>query len=155
MFGYITVNKEELKVKDFERYHSYYCGICRDLKQSCGELARMTLTYDMTFLAILLTGLYEEKSSQERHFCVLHPMQKRPCTRNRYTSYAADMNILLVYHNLMDDWQDEKKRGKPGCGPAAEEVLSEDCVALSAAGQSDPPLFKRTSQGGRGTRGGY
>ena len=114
MFGYITVNKEELKVKDFERYHSYYCGICRDLKQSCGELARMTLTYDMTFLAILLTGLYEEKSSQERHFCVLHPMQKRPCTRNRYTSYAADMNILLVYHNLMDDWQDEKKRGSLG-----------------------------------------
>ena len=103
MFGYITVNKEELKVKDFDRYHAYYCGICQDLKKSCGELARMTLTYDMTFLAILLTGLYEGTDRQERHFCVLHPLHKRPCLRNAYTQYAADMNILLVYHNLMDD----------------------------------------------------
>ena len=109
MFGYITVKKEELKIKDFDRYHAYYCGICQDLKQSCGEMARMTLTYDMTFLAILLTGLYEEKDSQEKHFCILHPLHKRFCLRNRYTRYAADMNILLVYHNLMDDWQDEKK----------------------------------------------
>ena len=114
MFGYITVNKRELKVKDFERYLSYYCGVCQDLKQSCGEFGRITLTYDMTFLAILLTGLYEEKNSQERHFCLLHPMHKRPCRRNRYTSYAAYMNILLVDHKLMDNWQDEKKRGSLG-----------------------------------------
>ena len=110
MFGYITVNRGELKVKDLEKYHAYYCGVCQDLKKSCGQLARMTLTYDMTFLAILLTGLYEEKPREEKHFCALHPFQKKPCLRNSCTQYAADMNVLLVYHNLMDDWLDEKKK---------------------------------------------
>ena len=59
MFGYITINREELKMKDFDRYRGYYCGICRELKEHYGERARMTLTYDMTFLAVLLSGLYE------------------------------------------------------------------------------------------------
>jgi hypothetical protein len=110
MFGYITVDREELKIKDFNRYRAYYCGICQDLKESSGQLSRMTLTYDMTFLAILLTGLYEGRDRHELHACLAHPGQKHPCLRNRYTAYAADMNVLLVYHNLMDDWEDERKR---------------------------------------------
>lgn len=109
MFGYITINREEMKMKDFDRYRAYYCGICRDLKENYGEKARMTLTYDMTFLAVLLSGLYEKPEQHEKHFCVLHPTAKRPCIRNPYTKYAADMNVLLIYHNLMDDWQDERK----------------------------------------------
>lgn len=109
MFGYITINREELKMKDFDRYRAYYCGICRELKERYGERARMTLTYDMTFLAVLLSGLYEKPEQEEKHFCVLHPTAKRPCIRNPYTEYASDMNVLLVYHNLMDDWQDERK----------------------------------------------
>ena len=29
MFGYVTINREELKIKDMRRYQSFYCGICR------------------------------------------------------------------------------------------------------------------------------
>lgn len=111
MFGYITINREELKVKDLETYNHFYCGVCQDLKSSCGQISRMTLTYDMTFLAILLTALYEKKPDREIHRCGVHGGAKRMCYRNEYTAYAADMNVLLVYHNLMDDWIDEKKAG--------------------------------------------
>ena len=31
MFGYVLVNKPELKIKDFEKYRSYYCGLCHSL----------------------------------------------------------------------------------------------------------------------------
>ena len=55
MFGYITIHKDELKIKDYNRYHAYYCGLCRELSKRHGELSRLTLTYDMTFLVILLT----------------------------------------------------------------------------------------------------
>ncbi len=110
MFGYITVDRDELKGKDFQRYHSFYCGICQELKEGYGQKARMTLTYDMTFLAVLLTGLYEEEPRSEEHFCLLRPGSRKTCLRNSFTRYAADMNILLVYHNLMDDWLDERKR---------------------------------------------
>ena len=110
MFGYITVNREELKVKDFECYSSFYCGVCQDLKIRNGQLSRLTLTYDCTFLAVLLTALYEKKPSKEKRACIVHPGPKRLCMRNEFTAYAADMNLILAYHNLMDDWIDEKKK---------------------------------------------
>lgn len=31
------------------------------------------LTFDMTFLSILLTGLYECETKEEEHYCFLHP----------------------------------------------------------------------------------
>lgn len=107
MFGYVTIDRDELKGKDLTRYRAYYCGVCHDLRHACGQLSRMTLTYDMTFLAVLLTALYKEDQKTEDARCLLHPARKQPVIRNACTSYAADMNILLTWHNLQDDWEDE------------------------------------------------
>lgn len=109
MFGYVVVNKPELLVKDFDTYRTYYCGLCHALKERLGKRAQLTLSYDMTFLAILLTGLYEPKTRKTCRVCLLHPAAKHPTMENSCLSYAADMNLLLSYYNLMDDWQDEKK----------------------------------------------
>ena len=109
MFGYVTIRKDDLKIKDYDKYHAYYCGVCQDLKESYGFKGQATLTYDMTFLAILLTSLYEDKTVREEHYCIAHPGRKHVCLRNEFTRYAADMNILLTYYNLLDDWEDEKK----------------------------------------------
>lgn len=109
MFGYVMTNMEEMKVKDYKKYHAFYCGICQDLKDYHGQTARMSLTYDMTFFAVLLNGLYENEVNQEKHYCAMHPLKKHLCYRNEVTAYAADMNVLLSYYNLLDDWVDEKK----------------------------------------------
>ncbi|MGN1139809.1 MAG: DUF5685 family protein [Oliverpabstia sp.] len=109
MFGYVMTNMEEMKVKDYKKYHAFYCGICQDLKDFHGQTARMSLTYDMTFFAVLLNGLYENEVNQEKHYCAMHPFKKHLCYRNEITAYAADMNVLLSYYNLLDDWVDEKK----------------------------------------------
>lgn len=109
MFGYITVNKEELKLKEYKEYHAYYCGLCKALRIRYGHVAQLTLTYDMTFLVVLLTGLYEEESRDTLQRCTVHMGKKHRTLENRFSEYAADMNILLSYHNLMDDWLDEKK----------------------------------------------
>ena len=53
MFGYITANREEMKIRDFKRYRSYYCGLCHALADRYGKTGQLTLTYDMTFLVIL------------------------------------------------------------------------------------------------------
>jgi Family of unknown function (DUF5685) len=62
MFGYVTIDKPELKIKEYNRYHAYYCGLCHTLKERHGWIGQMTLTYDMTFLVLLLTSLYESDS---------------------------------------------------------------------------------------------
>ena len=109
MFGTITVNVDELKIKDYKTYRAFYCGVCQELKECHGQLSRMTLTYDMTFLAILLSGLYEGDRRMEKRRCMIHPLRKHTCIRNPYTAYAADMNVLLCYYDMLDDWEDERK----------------------------------------------
>ena len=110
MLGRITVNRGELKVKDLEIYQAFYCGICQDIKKRSGQLSRLTLNYDMTFLAILLTALYGGHTEAERLRCLLHPATRKVCIRNDYTRYTADLCVILTYHNLMDDVLDEGSR---------------------------------------------
>ena len=79
MFGYVTTNMEEMKVKDYRKYRAFYCGICQDLKEYHGQPSRLTLTYDMTFLAILLTGLYESAPVSEQHLWIGLPVIREIC----------------------------------------------------------------------------
>lgn len=108
MFGYVTANSDELKIKDYNFYRSCYCGLCRTLKERHGLLAPLTLSYDMTFMVVLLTALYEDPFDAGASRCIVHPAKKHPTRMNKWTDYAADMTILLAYHNLMDDWHDDR-----------------------------------------------
>ena len=109
MFGYIVVHKPELKVREYETYRASYCGLCHSLKKRYGRIGQLTLSFDMTFLALLLTGLYEPETISGQGRCLAHPMQKHCYRQNPYFDYAADMNILLTYYKCLDDWNDEKK----------------------------------------------
>ncbi len=108
MFGYVNINKQELKVKEYYKYKAYYCGLCHQLKKRYGRFGQMTLTYDMTFLIIVLTSLYESQVTQARKRCLAHPTSKHWIITNEISDYAADMNIALTYHKLKDDWSDDK-----------------------------------------------
>lgn len=112
MFGYIIINKAEMKFKEFDLYHAYYCGICRDLKQRYGAAGQISLSYDMTFLAMLLTGLYEPETREGSCKCLVHPFENHATRNNIFTEYAADMNALFAYYKCQDDWQDERKLGR-------------------------------------------
>lgn len=109
MFGYVTICEPELKVKDLKKYKSYYCGLCRILKEEYGFMGQMTLTYDMTFAVILLSSLYESQTETKMHRCKVHPVKKQFMLTNEITSYAAAMNVLLAYYHMEDDWTDEHK----------------------------------------------
>lgn len=110
MFGYIVINQAEMKFKDYDMYHSYYCGLCQRLKELYGKRGQMTLSFDMTFLILLLTGLYEPETRLTTARCIAHPLEKHAARINIFTDYAASMNLVLSYYKLMDDWQDERKR---------------------------------------------
>lgn len=112
MFGYIIINQGEMKFKDYDVYHAFYCGLCRALKEKYGIPGQMTLSYDMTFLLILLSGLYEPKTRKGTTKCVAHPLGKHPFLRNEFSEYVADMNVLLTYYKCLDDWHDERKRSR-------------------------------------------
>lgn len=109
MFGYVVVNKPELKIKDFDRYQEYYCGLCHALKERHGVAAQMSLSYDATFATVLLTSLYEPITLVQKKRCLRHPTEKRTYLQNFFIDYVADMNLVLTYYKCLDDWVDEKK----------------------------------------------
>ena len=43
MFGYIIINKGEMKFREFDVYHSYYCGLCQTLKDKYGLAGQAAL----------------------------------------------------------------------------------------------------------------
>ncbi|MGL5869571.1 MAG: DUF5685 family protein [Clostridium chrysemydis] len=108
MFGYITPMKPEMKVKDYELFRSYYCGVCMSIKKNYGNLPRLGLNYDMTFLAILLDSLEDTSLDLKSKRCIAHPnLKKQMIFNNRAIDYAASMNVSLVYFKLLDDKLDD------------------------------------------------
>lgn len=111
MFGYVTVNKDELKIKEWNFYHANYCGLCHSLKEVAGAKARLTVSYDMTFLTMLLDDLYDCEKEEGACRCIVHPVKKHGYVKSEASLYAAKMNLLLCYDNLLDDWRDERNAG--------------------------------------------
>ncbi len=108
MFGNVIPLKCALTKEDMEIFNSYYCGLCREIGKR-NQTARLGLSYDMTFLAILIDSL----SSKEIEFepgkrCILHPLKKleMPC-QSRGLLYAADVSVLLIKAKLDDDARDD------------------------------------------------
>ncbi|MDS0524455.1 DUF5685 family protein [Clostridium sp. SHJSY1] len=109
MFGYVVPLKSELKIREFNQFKAYYCGLCFSIKKHFGNIPRMTLNYDMTFLSLLLDGLNPEKVKVEGRRCMSHPTNKKLIVLdNNALSYAANMNVSLVYFKLLDDVHDDK-----------------------------------------------
>ena len=109
MYGYIVTNTPELKIKEYTLYNAYYCGLCHSLKEQYGNIPRFTLSYDLTFLTVLLTSLYEKENRVSTKKCLKKMGQKKLVYQSEITEYVADMSILLAYLKCEDDINDEKK----------------------------------------------
>ena len=112
MFGYVVVNPKALEEPRRDRYRAFYCGLCRTLGERYGLPARLALTYDMTFLILLLGSLYEPEERADSCRCLPHPARRHACVTTRFTGYAAALNVLLAYYNCEDDWHDERSAPK-------------------------------------------
>ncbi len=139
MFGFVTASYKELSREEQRRYSAVYCGICRCIRSRASQMARLSLSYDMTFLALLFMSLYEPEELSRRNACVLHPLRKRPWVENEYIRYAADMNIALAYYNCLDDWQDDKSHPKKWMAdylqqflPPIQAAYPRQCAAIEA-----------------------
>lgn len=108
MFGLVTASLEELRPEEKERYQAVYCGLCRAIGDQDGQLCRLGLSYDLAFLALVLTSLYEPEETAGAGLCVRHPVKKQPWVDNEYIRYAARMNVILARDKAADDWNDEK-----------------------------------------------
>ena len=109
MLGYVKIDKGELKVREYEVYCGYYCGICKSIGRRYGQLPRMALSYDAAFLAILLASIEDAPDAPLQEHCVVHPIKKKTMIYNRAVDYAGDVMLLLAWYKLLDDAKDENR----------------------------------------------
>ncbi|RCX19376.1 hypothetical protein DFR58_103121 [Anaerobacterium chartisolvens] len=109
MFGYVFPDKPELKVREYELFRAYYCGVCKSIARRHGHIPRLTLNYDSAFLALLLSSVSGSKLNVKNERCIVRPVNKRYVIKDSDTvDYASDINIMLAYYSLKDNWRDEK-----------------------------------------------
>ena len=108
MFGYIITNAETLSKERRERFRGFYCGLCRSLRSRYGLIGSAALSYDMTFLGLLLNALYEPEEHEGWERCLPHPAKRHIYYESDASVYAADMNVALAYHKCLDNWIDDR-----------------------------------------------
>lgn len=137
MFGYVIARKDTLSEEQLARYRGCYCGLCHALKEQAGNLHRLALNYDMTFLILVLSSLYEPEEQADSARCAVHPAKPQAFWQNRFSAYAADLTVALTWHKLRDDWLDEGDKLKKGLmdqlRPAYDKVkerLPRQCTVM-------------------------
>lgn len=109
MFGYVRADKPELKMREYEYYRGVYCGLCRALGRCGGQCARLTLSYDFAFLALVRMAIEEKEPGFSRRRCIAHPFHKHSIADiNDTLEYCASASLLLAYRKNRDDITDEK-----------------------------------------------
>ena len=100
---------DDLKIREFELYKSFYCGLCKTMSVS----ARVTLNYDMVFLALMRAALTGEKFENTAFRCMLKPFKKRAyIKKNETLEYSASVAGILTYYKCIDDARDNKNKFK-------------------------------------------
>lgn len=113
MFGYVKPFKPHMRICEYETYKAVYCGLCKTLGRTYGIAARMTLSYDFTFLGLMALALNDSEAEIANCRCMAHPFKRSPCMRSaeglEYTAAAAS---ILIYHKIEDDIADRRFIGK-------------------------------------------
>lgn len=108
MFGYVTINKPELKTKEYEAYKGVYCTLCKEMGKEYGLLSRFLLSYDGAFFVMYKLGLSNDEIAVSNSRCSFNPCKK--CMKITCTNYiyklACAITVILAYFKLEDNLHD-------------------------------------------------
>ena len=113
MFGYVIPDKDNMLIKDFNVFQSFYCGLCKSLHKTGSEITRLCTNYDVTFYSVLMHEILKKPVKFERKLCVYNGKKKVIVTPDGLSLQMADLAVLLVYYNIKDDVADGKKLRAP------------------------------------------
>lgn len=97
MFGYTRAYIPNLRFREYEKYKSYYCGVCKAMGKLLGQKARLSLTYEAATLAMLVDYCaLKSEPELKKGRCAVHPVHKRPYYFDTPgIFYSARVNVML------------------------------------------------------------
>lgn len=109
MFGYVVVEKPSLRLREYDYYRATYCGLCHAMGKCTGCASRLTLSYDMTFFALIREMLEGEEVLFVKKRCPRHPIKKIETVEiNSQLEYSAYVGGILTVGKIEDNINDEK-----------------------------------------------
>ena len=109
MFGYVVVEKPSLRLREYDYYRATYCGLCHAMGKCTGCASRLTLSYDMTFFALIREMLEGEEVLFVKKRCPRHPIKKSETVEiNSQLEYSAYVGGILTAGKIEDNINDEK-----------------------------------------------
>ncbi|MBQ9118180.1 MAG: hypothetical protein IJY11_03145 [Clostridia bacterium] len=110
MFGYVRTDLPYLYIKDERLYQAMYCGLCKGIGEVCGQRARLGLSYDVTFLSVLLHNIAGVDVTIEKSHCLTHCIRtKEMANVDELSRMLGAINTQLAYYKYTDDIADEGK----------------------------------------------
>lgn len=110
MFGYVKTDYPNLYIKDDILYKAMYCGLCKSIGCCCGQKARFSLSYDLTFLSLLLHNVCDIDVKVKKQHCLIHPISKKPMAeKDELSKRIGALNVILTYYKCKDNIMDNNK----------------------------------------------
>lgn len=108
MFGYVKIDKPEMKVKEYEAYRGLYCSLCKAMGKHFGVLSRLILSYDITFIVLLRMSCSKKIPDFRQGRCPFNPVKRcNYCTNgDDELKYAAAVSVMMFYFKVKDDIAD-------------------------------------------------
>ncbi len=158
MFGYVRADTPYLFIKDDTLYKAMYCGLCKGIGACCGQAARMGLSYDVTFLSVILHNIAGQDVTIEKSHCLTHCIRGRKMAQvDEMSKQLGAFNTALVYYKYTDDIADGDKgqgkrlwfaaghkRGKKAY-PEIEKIVRESMAAQQQAEESKTDSLDRAA----------
>ena len=108
ILGYVKACRDEMKMRDFEIYRGIYCSLCNALSRNYSLLARLLLSYDFTFAALLRLAVGAAPCTFNQKRCPLDPLKKCWfCDDRAQTDLCAHATVIICYYKLLDDLHDK------------------------------------------------
>ena len=124
MYGYVRAAEGEMKMREYELYRAFYCGLCREMGRMTGQSSRLSLSYDAAFFAIVRAAALGESYTVAPRRCAVHPAKRRPavdkCPSLDFTACA----FAALASAKLDDTRADERGGAKLAASAARPVAS-------------------------------
>jgi hypothetical protein len=108
MYGFLQVDRCKLNPGDRAAYAQMYCGQCAALHRLFGYSSRAMVSYDATFLGLLISAQQKEEVNHTKSWCGVFP--KRMTIHDPAglpQIFSAGMAAIICSMNLADSQEDE------------------------------------------------
>ena len=107
MLGYVRADKSELLMGDYEIYRGIYCSLCNALGRNYSPLARLLLSYDFAFAALMMLAVSPDPCTFNKKSCPFNFTKKCWCCDSRdEINLCSHYVIIISYYKIIDNLHD-------------------------------------------------